>query len=108
MEGRMCKVTVGDRTVEYEAGTKYQTIALDFQKYYDHQIVLAVVGDNRLQELDKTVETDMNLKFLTTADKAGFETYRRSMCFLLVKAIHDIGGHDKVERVRIHFSVSNG
>ena len=108
MEGRMCKVTVGDRTVEYEAGTKYQTIALDFQKYYDHQIVLAVVDDNRLQELDKTVETDMDLKFLTTADKAGFETYRRSMCFLLVKAIHDIGGHDKVERVRIHFSVSNG
>ena len=108
MEGKMCKVTVGARTAEYKAGTKYQTIALDFQKYYDHQIVLAVLGDNRLQELDKMVETDIELRFLTTADKAGFETYRRSMCFLLVKAIHDIGGHDKVEKVRIHFSVSDG
>ena len=31
-----------------------------------------------------------------------------SMCLLRIKAVHDIGGHDKVERVRIHFSVSKG
>lgn len=108
MEEKMCKVTVDGKTIEYKAGTKYQTIALDFQKYYDHQIVLAVVEDNRLQELDKTLESDIDLNFITTADKVGFETYKRSMCFLLVKAVHDVGGHDKVERVRIHFSVSKG
>ena len=108
MEERMCKVTVDDKIVEYKEGTKYQTIARDFQKYYDHQIVLAVIEDNRLQELSKAVEGDIKLSFITTADKAGFETYRRSMCLLLVKAVHDIGGHDKVERVRIHFSVSKG
>lgn len=108
MEERMCKVTVDDKVIEYKEGTKYQTIARDFQKYYDHQIVLAVIGDNRLQELSKAVEEDVKLSFITTADKAGFETYKRSMCFLLVKAVHDIGGHDKVERVRIHFSVSKG
>lgn len=27
---------------------------------------------------------------------------------MLVKAVHDVGGHDKVERVRIHFSLSKG
>ena len=108
MEERMCKVTVDDKVIEYKEGTKYQTIARDFQKYYDHQIVLAVIGDNRLQELSKAVEEDVKLSFITTADKAGFETYKRSMCFLLVKAVHDIGGHDKVERIRIHFSVSKG
>ena len=108
MEERMCKVTVDDKIVEYKEGTKYQTIARDFQKYYDHQIVLAVIEDNRLQELSKAVEGDIKLSFITIADKAGFETYRRSMCLLLVKAVHDIGGHDKVERVRIHFSVSKG
>ncbi len=108
MEERMCKVTVGDKTVEYKKGTKYQKIAEDFQPYYEHRIVLAVVGTNRLQELDKTLESDTKLDFVTTGDKAGFETYKRSMCFLLVKAVHDVGGHDKVERVRIHFSVSKG
>ena len=48
------------------------------------------------------------LKFITTADAIGHETYKRSLCFLLVKAVHDVAGHDKIERVRIHFSVDKG
>ena len=63
---------------------------------------------NRLQELRKTVEKDCELKFITTADAIGHETYKRSLCFLLVKAVHDVAGHDKIERVRIHFSVDKG
>ena len=65
-------------------------------------------GENRLQELRKTVEKDCELKFITTADAIGHETYKRSLCFLLVKAVHDVAGHDKIERVRIHFSVDKG
>ena len=30
------------------------------------------------------------------------------MSFLLVKAVHDTAGHDKVERVRIHFALGKG
>ena len=48
------------------------------------------------------------MKFITTADAIGHETYKRSLCFLLVKAVHDVAGHDKIERVRIHFSVDKG
>lgn len=89
-------------------GTAYQTIAEDYQSCYEHQIVLVFVGNNHLQELRKGVENDCEIRFVTTGDAIGHATYKRSMCFLLVKAVHDVAGHDKIERVRIHFSVDKG
>ncbi len=108
MSDQMCRVTVDGRTREYAKGTPYQTIAEEFQPEYEHQIVLVYVKGVRLQELRKTVESDCELRFITTADRIGHETYKRSMCFLLVKAVHDVAGHDRIERVRIHFSVDKG
>lgn len=108
MENKTCCVTIGEETRFYEAGTTYQKIAEDVQKDYPHQIVLVFVDGHRLQELRKRVKEDCSIRFVTTADKIGHETYRRSMCFLLVKAVHDVGGHGNVDRVRIHFSVDKG
>lgn len=92
----------------YEEGTTYQSIAEEFQNRHEHQIVLVFVDEFRLQELRKTVRKDCSLTFVTTGDAIGHATYRRSMCFLLVKAVHDAAGHDRIERVRIHFSFSRG
>ena len=108
MSERICKVTVDGETREYKAGTTYQEIAEEYQPGYEHQIVLVFVGNFHLQELRKTVEEDCELRFVTTADAIGHEAYKRSMCFLLVKAVHDAAGHDRVERVRIHFSLDKG
>ena len=105
---KMYTVTVAGETYEYPAGTTYLQIAEKFQHLYDHSIVLAVINGHRLQELNKILKDDIEISFLTTGDGIGFETYRRSLCFLLVKAAHDIGGHDAVERVRIHFSLGKG
>lgn len=102
------QVRVGEVTKSYKEGTTYQEIAEEFQHLYEHRIVLVFVNHFRLQELIKTLRQDVDLEFVTTADKIGHDTYRRSLSFLLVKAVHDVGGHDKVERVRIHFSVSKG
>ena len=95
-------------TKEYPEGTSYQEIAGDFQSEYEHQIVLAFVDKNRLQELRKTLNRNCELSFVTTGDAIGHETYKRSMCFLLVKAVHDAAGHDRIKRVRIHFSLGKG
>ena len=54
------------------------------------------------------MERDCELKFVTTADAIGHEAYKRSMSFLLIKAVHDVAGHDSVDRVRIHFSLDKG
>ena len=109
MESTTCKVRIGEETKEYAVGTTYQEIAQEYQARYGHQIVLVFINQFHLQELDKKLEQDCReIEFITTGDPIGYETYKRSLCFMLVKAVHDVGGHDKVERVRIHFSMSKG
>ena len=108
MEIRKCSVCINGETREYDAGTPYQDIAEELQPQYEHQIVLAFVDGNHLRELRRRVEKDCQLAFVTTGDPIGHEAYKRSMCFLLVKAVHDVAGHDRIERVRIHFSVDKG
>ena len=104
----MCTVRIGTQIREYEAGTTYQCIAEEFQADYAHQIVLVFINQLQLQELTKKLKEDCEIEFVTTADPIGYETYRRSLCFMLVKAVHDVGGHDKVEKVRILFSLGTG
>ena len=94
-----CRVSVNGEIREYKAGTTYQAIAEEFQSHYEHQIVLVFVGKYRLQELRKQVEGDCEIRFITTADTIGHATYKRRMCFLIVKAVHDVAGHDRIERV---------
>ena len=110
MEESVCRVTLGNLTKEYKKGTTYSEIAREFQPDYEHQIVLAMVDGYHLRELRKTVEKDCEIHFLTTADSIGNDTYRRSLCFLFIKAFHDISGHDLKHRVRIrvHFTMGPG
>lgn len=108
MEKEFCTVQIGNRKKRYERGTSYKKIAEEFQEEYPAKIVLALINKTRLQELNKRLKMDCNMEFVTVTDPIGYETYRRSLCFMLVKAVHDVGGHEKVRNVKIHFSVSNG
>ena len=107
MEQKIYRVNIGGQVREYPEGTAYYAIAREYQKEYDNDIVLAVI-DGKLQELHKTVSRDCEIRFLTTGDAAGHLTYKRGVSFLLVKSVYDVAGHDRVEQVRIHFSVDKG
>lgn len=107
MEREMYNVQIAGKVYQYPEGTSYEEIARDFQRDFEYDIVLAFVN-NKLQELGKTLHQDAELRFETTKDPAGHKTYERSMCLMLVKAIYDVGGHDKVEKVRVQFSVDKG
>lgn len=107
MDQNIYQVKINDKVYQYEKGTSFEVIAKDFQKDYPNQIVLGCEGA-KLFELHKTLQKDMDLKFITTSDAPGYKTYRRSMCLMLVKAIHDICGHNNKCKVRIDFSVSKG
>ena len=107
MEKQTFHVKVGEKIREYEAGTSYLKIAEDFQQDYENDIVLAFVN-GKLQELNHKLRTDAVVEFVTTASKIGHATYRRSMCFLMVKAIYDIYEKEEIQKVWIHFSVDNG
>lgn len=107
MEKKMYTVQIGAETRKYGEGTAYKEIVRDFQKNYKHDIVL-VFADEKLQELHKTLHKDCTIRFVTTADEIGHQTYKRSMCLMLVKAIYDVTDHTEVDKVRIHYSVSKG
>ena len=100
-------VTVLNTTKTYESGVTYEKIAKDFQDRYDAQIVLAEVN-GKLCELHKMPGRDCSINFVTVADKAGFNTYRRSCTFLLMKAFTDVVGRDKLNRLKAEFTVSKG
>lgn len=100
-------VIVDGEERQYEAGTTYQQIAEEFQDRYENDIVL-VFADGKLRELRKKVKRNCAISFVTTSEEIGIQTYRRSMCLMLVKAVHDVGGQDQVKKVRIHYSVSKG
>ena len=107
MDRKVYKVKVGNQVKQYEEGTAFAKIAKEYQKQYENEIVL-VFEDKKLQELRKGVTKDCTLRFVTTGDSVGNQTYRRSMCLMLVKAIYDVCEHKDIWKVRIHFSLSKG
>ncbi len=107
MENNMLKVTIGEETKEYEAGVTYEKIALDFQKDYNAKIVLASVN-GKLSELHKKLNKDCNIEFKTVKDRTGYKTYRRSACLLMIKAVHDVIGEDRLKKIKVEFSISKG
>jgi uridine kinase len=107
MSKEMFQVKIGDEIRMYEADTTYRQIAQDYQKDYEDDIVLVFV-DGKLQELFKKLKKDCTIRFETTAGEIGHRTYQRSISLMMVKAIYDVAGHDRIRKVRIHFSVSKG
>ncbi len=106
-EKKMATVWIGEEKREYPVGTTYEEIAKEYQKDKENEIVL-VWENGRLRELVKTVTEDCKIIFVTTKDKLGFNAYRRSLILLMLKAVYHEGGHDQIEKVGVHFSVSGG
>ena len=107
MENKTYQVKVNGIIKEFEEGTCFEVIAKEFQNQYKDQIVLGC-ENCKLIELRKTLQKDCEVKFITTGDAIGNNTYKRSVSFMLVKAVHDVCGHDKKCKVVIEFSVSKG
>ena len=91
MDDRVCNITFGDKKAQYVRGTTFFFFFFEYQSQYQDDIVLAVFN-NKLRELNRTVETDGLLSFLTTADTKGRKAYRRSMVMMLEKAIFNLYG----------------
>jgi uridine kinase len=100
------KVRINDSTYEYPVGTSLLDISIDFQKDYEHEIILAFVND-KLRELFKTVDKDCSISFVTTADNAGHKTYTRGMIIMLLKAFYAEFGKEDVEKVSVEYSLGN-
>mgnify|MGYP005794011467 CR=1 FL=1 len=106
-EERMFTVTIEGKEYKYPKETTYEQIAADFQKDYGHRIVLVYMNGS-LKELYHRLKKSCEIRFVTTKDKEGFDTYRRSMLLVMLKAVYHVAGHRNVERVGVHFAVGNG
>lgn len=106
MESKVYKIVVRGEEKEVPAGTTFEEIAAPFQSE-EETIILAQLG-NKLYELQKPVPKDGEVTFLTTASKIGSQTYKRSVTLLLLKAIYDVYGREKINEVKVLFSVGDG
>ena len=106
-EKKMVTIRAAGQTREFVKGSSCREIAEAFQELYPNRILLARRNGKYLMELWKKVNEDCELEFLTMKDKAGFDVYRRSVCFLMLKAVSNLcAGEDA--HVWIRFAVSDG
>ena len=103
----MRQITVEGQTINIKDGTTYLELAKNFQKKYDHDIVL-VLENNKMRELFRKVKDGAAVTFLTTGQVDGYNTYRRSATLLFLKAIYDVEGMDAVRGMKVEFSASEG
>lgn len=81
------------------------TLAYEFQEYYNDDIILALIN-GKLRELNKKVDREGSLKFVTVAQKDGRMTYRRSIMLLLQKVVKDV--FDSESYLRVLYSLGQG
>ncbi len=109
MEGsrQSFQVTVNGKSREYPVGITFGEVASVYQKDYSYPIALAV-RNGKIKELFKKVDQDCTVEFLTLADDTGHKTYNRTATIILMKAINDVVGADKIEKIKMEFAIGNG
>ncbi|MDD6070745.1 MAG: nucleoside kinase [Clostridiales bacterium] len=106
----MCMITIKIAEKEYriEEGSTLEEIAKQYGHCEKGQIVLAY-RNGHLCELYKTVDEDADISFVTTAEKIGLDTYKRSMVLMMMKAFRDVlKDRGTTGRIRVLFSLSKG
>lgn len=108
MEETLFHIKINGEEKQYKKGTPYQEIAAEYQSQFGDDIVL-VLFNNRLRELRRRVKGDGELSFITTKDKAGRKAYRRSVTFLMQRAVCNLAKEDgKNVTVKVMHSISQG
>lgn len=103
----MKRVTLGNVIKFYEAGTAYEQIVKEnYPELAEHIILVKVNG--KLEELGKTVKQDCSVEVVTYGENPGFDSYRRSTTFLMLKAIYDLYDRNEIGKVRVEFSIGSG
>ncbi len=101
------KIELLGETLECEKETTLLQLSQIVKEKYSNDIMLAV-KNGRLCELTKQAEHGDSITFITTKQSTGFNTYRRGVTMMLIKAIYQIAGSENLERVSIEHSLGAG
>lgn len=103
----MLSVKIKGNVYKYEDGTTLYEIAEDFKEQYSSDIILAI-SNQTLCELSKVLTENSDVEFITTSNYIGNECYRRSVTFVMLKALYKVARMKNIEKVSIQYSVSKG
>ena len=101
------KLTVNGETREFPMGITYKEVVKAYEKTSPAPVILVIAG-GKICELHKKAERDGEVQLVTTKDSIGNKTYKRTACLVLLKAIYDLAGKEKVDKVVLHYSVGSG
>lgn len=90
---------------EYGSGTLAYDAALDLQKYFDHDIILARRG-TRLLELRKKLHDGDEISFITTGDSTGAKVYERGMILLVLKAFYSCFA-GRIDSIKVRYKLGD-
>jgi len=97
-------VTVKGQKKEYKKGVTLFDISRDFLDLYKYDVIIGSI-DGKLRELNKTVNSDCTVDFVTIGDSDGHRTYIRGMILLMLRAVEREYGGSKNVQVRVEHSV---
>ena len=100
------KINVLGEERQVEKGITISAIAKEYQDRYEDDIVLAKVN-GELRELFKYINRDSEISFVTTKDKIGRKTYRRSVILLVQRAL-DIFEEGLSAKLKVNYSMGQG
>ena len=98
------KLTINGETREFPMGITYKEVVKAYEKTSPAPVILVIAG-GKICELHKKAG---EVRLVTTKDSIGNKTYKRTACLVLLKAIYDLAGKEKVDKVVLHYSVGSG
>ncbi len=101
------KIWLEDKEIEVPAGTTLKQLADEHASEYPSDVIMAKV-DGVVQEFYHLVEDGTHIRLCTISDNDGMRVYERGVTMLVLKAIHEILPPDKVESVKVEFTLYTG
>ena len=100
----MLHLIVNGEAQEWPEGTTYREIAAAAACTKEEPALLVREG-NRFKELHRHAVDGASIEFVTYRDTEGFNAYRRTLVFLMLKAAFDL--YPEL-RFTLHFSLGDG
>ena len=101
------KVKVGKKSKKYPEGTTFEEIAKDFKDDFTSDIAIAIFN-GKMKELAKKLDANGEIEFLDVKDGTGYRTFKRTAVLMFMKACSDVIGEDKINKIKLEFSVNTG
>ncbi|MCR4716489.1 MAG: nucleoside kinase [Lachnospiraceae bacterium] len=92
-------------TQQFRPYSTLHGLAKEFQKDYEYDIVLCRV-DGKLTELRGEVAGDTTIEWITAQEQVGRKAYRRSVLFMLLKALDDVTKDLGKVHVSVNYSIN--